>query len=511
MRSISALGRAGIDAAFSVGAAIGACATMWWVAVGIGAGYTTALLSTVIALTLSRRTFASRAEFVRSSAVLPIVGLVAAGVGWLLVAVPVVGAIAFVAGMSVPIWMRRYGERAARLGTLITLPFSAILIAPAAPPQTGMWWADLGMLVLASFVAILWVWSAREVGALIPGGSRSSGPDLPRDDRRARRVGTTRGDATRANGARLAASTRMALQMAVALSVAFAVGWLVFPGHAIWAVLTAFIVCSGNRGRGDVVYKSSLRVAGALVGTVGAVGLSYVVEPTGFGAVVVIFAALFVGTWLRQLSYAFWALTITLVLTMLQGVLGVAPVPGPGAGASLLLERMAAIVLGALIGIAASWFVLPVRSSDVFRKRLSEVLLAVTGVFAPPSADPGPSRAERVAALRASVGRLDQLSPAHRAHRMLGGPRRRRRRTRAFDCIEVALRLPDAVDARLAVSRDGDGGAREQARSRLREAIGDARRSLAAPADFDRILAAVTALVEELDPPRGVPAGSLNE
>jgi uncharacterized membrane protein YccC len=37
----------------------------------------------------------------------------------------------------------------------------------------------------------------------------------------------------------------MALQMAVALSAAFAAGFLVFPDHWGWCVLTAFIVCSG--------------------------------------------------------------------------------------------------------------------------------------------------------------------------------------------------------------------------------------------------------------------------
>ncbi len=47
---------------------------------------------------------------------------------------------------------------------------------------------------------------------------------------------------------RLLPSTRMALQMGLALAAAFLVGHLAYPDHWTWAVLTAFIVCSGARG-----------------------------------------------------------------------------------------------------------------------------------------------------------------------------------------------------------------------------------------------------------------------
>lgn len=477
--------RAGLSALISVAAAAGACATMWWIAVAVGGGYGTAVLATVVALTLSRRTFASRGEFARSAALLPVIGLVAAGVGWLLVAAPVVGAVAFVAGMSVPIWMRRFGGRIARLGALVTLPFTAILVAPGAGAQTGRWWLDLVLLVGASVVAVAWVAVAREVGVLagvaVVGEVAGAGEGA--------RAGEGAGAAAAAVPAprRLPASTRMALQMAAALAAAFVAGWLLFPNHAMWTVLTAFIVNSGNRGRGDVVHKSALRVAGALGGTIVAVAFTFVAEPTGMLAVVVIFAALFVGTWLRGYSYAFWALAVTLAVALLQGLLGVAPT-----GASLwavLGERVLAIVTGAVIGIAAAWFVLPVRSDDVVRKRLSEMLVALGAVFAP--ADPAVPPDERVGAFRTSLARVEQLAPAHRARRIVGG----RKTIRAIDCIEVALALGPAVDARLA----GDGVGGDATTRRLRRAVGAARKSLAAPVDFARIHSALLALGAELD------------
>ncbi|MFF1571228.1 FUSC family protein [Leifsonia sp. NPDC058292] len=488
MRGAPTIGRSALAAVSTTAAAAGACATTWALAIGIGAAPGIAVLSTVIALTLSRRTFASRAEFLRSSLVLPVVGLVAAGVGWLLLAVPVLGAALFVLGMSVPIWMRRYGATAARLGTMITLPFTAILVAPVVPPGTGHWWTDLLMVVAASLIAIAWVWLVREAARLLPHAAERA-PDAGGSAARepARDAGRPRGPRSR-----VAPSTRMAVQMAAALAAAFVVGWLAFPDHAMWTVLTAFIVCSGNRGRGDVVYKSVLRVGGALAGTVAALALSWVVEPTGFAAVAVIFAALFVGTWLRQYSYAFWALTITLVLTMLQGVLGLTP-PAASVGV-LLAERLLAIVVGAVLGIAASWFLLPVRSGDVVRRRLADVLAAASEVFAP-SDEPTEARVER---MRDAADRLAELAPTHRAHRMLA----RKGRRLGISCIETAQRLPDAVDGRLAAPIPA------ASRATLRQAIGDARRSLAAPTDWDRIQLALEALLSTLQPPERPPAAA---
>jgi uncharacterized membrane protein YccC len=274
----------------------------------------------------------------------------------------------------------------------------------------------------------------------------------------------------------------MAIQLAVALSGAFGVGWLVFPAHAIWVVLTAYLVNAGNRGRGDVLHKSVLRVVGALGGSVAAVAMALAFPAaSGSAAVVAIFVALFVGTWLRAYSYAYWALAATLVLTLLQELFGVSPLLGSGglAGeAGMLGERMAAIVVGAVLGVAAAWFILPVRSTDVLRRRLSEALVALTAAVAPDAAGTD-GRSTRIAAFYTALARVEELAPAHRARRMLGG----RPGMQPIDCIEAAAALGPALEARFGTQRrvDPDG------RTRLRDAIGQARRSLGAPTDLERI------------------------
>ena len=62
--------------------------------------------------------------------------------------------------------------------------------------------------------------------------------------------------------------TRLTAQLAAAMAAAFAVGHLFFPHRWAWTVITAFVVCSAARGRGDVVHRSGLRVLGAFIGAV---------------------------------------------------------------------------------------------------------------------------------------------------------------------------------------------------------------------------------------------------
>lgn len=492
--------RLGLAALITTAAAAAACATVWLAVAafaGPAAAGSPAVLATVVALSLARRSVSGRGvpgqsvpgrgEFVRSAALLPVIGVAAAGVGWLLVVLPPVGALLYIGGMSVPIWLRRFGPSAARLGTLVALPLTAVLIVPVAPAASGTpWWEAALLTAAAGVVAVLWVAVAREVAGLLRLGPAPGGAEPAAT---APAPGTSasppRGPkATRASR-RLPASTRMAVQMAVALAAAFVVGGLVFPQHAMWVVLTAFIVNSGNRGRADVLHTSALRVAGAIGGTVLALGLAAAApQASGFGAVVLVFVALFAGTWLRSYSYAFWALAVTVVLTVLQQLFGTTPAAGE---AGLLLERVLAIVVGAGLGIGAAWFVLPVRSTDVLRRRLSDLLIALGAVLTAGQDD----RAQRTTSFHSALRRVEELAPAHRARRLLGG-----NRIQPIDCIDAASALGRALDTRLGAADQGHRSPEQ--REQLRDALRQARASLAAPADLERVHARLTALASLL-------------
>jgi uncharacterized membrane protein YccC len=222
----------------------------------------------------------------------------------------------------------------------------------------------------------------------------------------------------------------MALQMGVSLALAFAIGRALYGAHWSWLVMTAFIVCSGNRGRADVVYKSGLRIGGAAAGTVAATLLAGQLAPGGVSTVVVIFVVLGLASWLRSFSYAYWAAGITSVLALLYGYFG-------ESGTRLLAQRLEGIVIGALIAVAVSWLLVPVRTSDVLRRRIADALLSLSDFLEASSA--GQSQL-RVSGCRfdQAVAALDEIAKPLQAHRLL--TRRRAGRAHAVDAIDALRR-----------------------------------------------------------------------
>ena len=195
--------------------------------------------------------------------------------------------------------------------------------------------------------------------------------------------------------------------MGALAAAAFAAGHALFPAHWPWVVLTAYIVASGNRSRGDVIYKGGLRVFGAACGTLVAAFLATAFPPGNRWALAAILVILAGGSWLRNASYAYWAGCVTAALALFYGYAGAG-----GGGAGLLESRLAAIACGAVIAAAAAWLVLPVKTADVLRRRrLAGVLGALT---AEGTRGPDPGRLNRAVAL------LDQVAPAVLARQRIG-------------------------------------------------------------------------------------------
>ncbi|MDX3072726.1 FUSC family protein [Streptomyces sp. NPDC088354] len=426
------------------------------------------VLTVALTLTLARvqRGAALRRRLL-GLAVLPVVAVATSGVGWLLFRLPAIGSTVFALGVGAAIWVRRFGPVATAAGTLATLPFVAVLVTPVAPGSGGarFLWAAVAALIAFLSVAVCQLAAARAgiVGSAAP-------PATP-----APRPRTATGPAV---------SDRMACQMALALGTAFLVGRLVFPDHWSWTVLTAFIVCSGNRGRGDVVHKSVLRIVGAAAGVAVATSLAGAFAPGDPSSIAVVLAVLAVASWLRGLSYAYWAGAVTAALSLLYGYYG-------QTGADVLVIRLEAVVLGALAGVAASWFVLPVRSGDVARRRTADALAALTDLL---SAFRGHDAAQ-LGAARArfddSLLRLDEIAAPFRAHRTLSRLLRRAapHPADALDALRACAEpvgalalLPVPPEPGLAVRAEALTANAVAVRRALGRRPGPPRRALPAPA-----------------------------
>jgi uncharacterized membrane protein YccC len=170
------------------------------------------------------------------------------------------------------------------------------------------------------------------------------------------------------------ASTRTALQLALALTTALAAGHLLFGPHWQWCAISAMVVNLGTAGRGDLALKGIERGLGAMAGTIAAAILAAWVQPRGTACIVVIFIVLALASALRRHGYAFYAGGITMVLSLLYGYFG-------ESAQDLLLIRLQALALGAAIAVATGWFLLPVRAGDVLRARLATALAALSALL----------------------------------------------------------------------------------------------------------------------------------
>jgi len=209
----------------------------------------------------------------------------------------------------------------------------------------------------------------------------------------------------------------MAVQMGLGLGAAFLVGHQLWPTHWTWVVISAYVVASGNRGRADVLHKFGLRVLGAAAGTVLATLLIGIL-PTGDDlAIVLIMVTLVLGTLLRERGYAYWAASVTAVVALLNGYYG-------ERSSSLLGTRLEGIVCGGLIATVIALTVLPVRTTDVLRRRVADALAALTDYLTAARRRDLATITEQHARLTHALGRLEEISPplllSHRLGRWLG-------------------------------------------------------------------------------------------
>jgi hypothetical protein len=455
-------------------AAIASFATLYAVCRWCGAQTSPAILAAIVAIGLSRRANrARRLPFIAVPIAAAGVAVTGAGIGQLLRLDFAWGALAFTAGIFISIWLRNFDERGRALGALLALPLIGMLVVPARAAAPGGPLVDLAIIIAAGVVPFASVAALRRIAGRVgialvdtpPTGDAEGGERQP-----------SRG---------ISVPTRMAIQTAIAVAAAFVLGWVVFRGHWSWAVLTAYIVCSGARGRGDAAHTGLLRLAGAVSGTLAAAVLGHVWAPTGALEAGAIFVILFFGVWLRDVSYAWWAGCMTLILALLSG-------SNDGVDIALLAARLEAILAGALCGVAAAWFIFPIRTEAVIRRRIADALRALDDLVAHANVrDAG--QTGRIARFAHRMLELDRVAPPVRWHRRIFAFADRPEHPGRW--IEVVDPVRDAAHRLIA-----EDGWDEQHLAAIRRAIGAARRAIAhhgkpdAPPQTASVSAALAAL-----------------
>jgi hypothetical protein len=190
------------------------------------------------------------------------------------------------------------------------------------------------------------------------------GPDGPRHS------DADEDTATKTDGAQpqgLALSTRQAIQVGIATSLAIMVGELVSPARWYWAVLTAFLVFAGTSSRGDVLSRGWQRLIGTIGGVLAGMGLAVLVSGHELLSLLVMFGCAFLALYLVRISQTMLALWITAVLAVLYGLIGQFSV-------QTLVLRIEETAVGVAMGMLAAYLILPKRTQEAFGEALDDMV-----------------------------------------------------------------------------------------------------------------------------------------
>jgi hypothetical protein len=169
---------------------------------------------------------------------------------------------------------------------------------------------------------------------------------------------------------KLSLTTRQAVQVAVAGTLAILIGRELSQARYYWAVIATFIAFTGTATRSETFIKASHRVVGTLVGLGAGIGLAHLTAGHTYWIITVIILSMSCGLYLASISYAALIFFITIMVSQLYSELH-------EFSASLLRLRLEETAIGAAIGIAVALVVLPTSTRDTVNSARSSYYTAL--------------------------------------------------------------------------------------------------------------------------------------
>lgn len=165
-------------------------------------------------------------------------------------------------------------------------------------------------------------------------------------------------------------AVRQAFQVTVASAIAMAGGLVLSPERWFWAVLTAFLIFSNTRSRGDLFVRALNRAFGTAAGICVGIGLATLLSGEVYSSVILAAVSIFAAFYLGSLSYGAMTLFITIAIALIYGLIGVFT---PG----LLVLRLEETMVGVAAGVFVSLFVLPVSTATQTGEAMNRFLHAL--------------------------------------------------------------------------------------------------------------------------------------
>lgn len=190
-------------------------------------------------------------------------------------------------------------------------------------------------------------------------------------------------------------TTRQAIQVAVAASLAIIAGELVSPARWYWAVIAAFVIFAGTNSWGETLTKGWQRLLGTLLGVPCGVLVATLLAGDKTAALAGIFVCLFCAFYFMTVTYSLMTFWITTMLALLYGLLG-------QFSFGVLMLRIEETALGAVIGATVAVVVLPTHTREAIRDdtrtflaSLSALVEVSTGTMLGDDASGSPSEQAR--------------------------------------------------------------------------------------------------------------------
>jgi hypothetical protein len=174
--------------------------------------------------------------------------------------------------------------------------------------------------------------------------------------------------------ARLDLTSRQALQVGIAATLAIVFGRELSPERYYWAVLAAFLMFAGTTTRAEITLKGFNRVAGTLVGLFASVGFADLTARHTWAVPVVIVGCVFFGFYLMRLSYGYMIFFVTILVGQLYSVMH-------EFSTGLLVLRLEETAIGAACGFVVSFLVVPLSARDTYRTARDNLLAALADLL----------------------------------------------------------------------------------------------------------------------------------
>ncbi|HEY2502925.1 MAG TPA: FUSC family protein, partial [Mycobacterium sp.] len=172
----------------------------------------------------------------------------------------------------------------------------------------------------------------------------------------------------------LSQTTRQAIQVSIAASLAIVAGELLSPSRWFWAVIAAFVIFAGTNSWGETLTKGWQRLLGTMLGVPCGVLAATLFAGDKTASLVAIFVCLFCAFYFIAVTYSLMTFWITTMLALLYGLLGEFSV-------GVLMLRIEETAMGAVIGITVAILVLPTKTGTAIRHDTREFLQALSALI----------------------------------------------------------------------------------------------------------------------------------